>query len=89
MVHLYKNADPAAISRYGDEALVDFVPVPLANGSGHRNCLREWAHMLRGEPHHVSTTGRDSRGTVAVAEAALRSEQTGCFVSLPLEPLPA
>ena len=89
MVHLHKNADPVAVTRYGDEALGDFVPVPLADGSGHLNCLREWAHMLRGEPHHVSTTGRDSRATVEVAEAALRAEQTGHFVSLPLEPLPA
>ena len=45
-------------------------------------------NLLQGKPHAVTTTGRDSRATVEVAEAAYRAEARETVVHLPIEPLP-
>lgn len=65
-----------------------FLRLRTGNWSGHERCIGEWIKLLRGEPAELSTTGRDSRGTVEVAEAAYRAEETGCTVELPLIPRP-
>ena len=56
--------------------------------SGHVNCIREWVNHLLGRPAHITTSGRDVRGTVEVAEAAYRSADSGRMVSLPIDPIP-
>ena len=52
--------------------------------TGHGRCVEQWLRMLSGEPAELSTSGDDSRRTVEVAEAAMRSNQTGVVVRLPL-----
>jgi len=54
----------------------------------HTVMITEWLKMLRGEPSNILTYGSDSRRTVEVAEAAYRSEASGQFVRLPIEPRP-
>lgn len=56
--------------------------------SPHTIMVTEWLKMLRGEPADIRTWGSDSMKTVEVAEAAYRSEASGCFVSLPIESRP-
>jgi predicted dehydrogenase len=82
MVRLYDTATPAAIAQYGSAALEEFVPIAAPTSGGHAGCLREWVKLLRGEPADVRTSGRECRQTVAVAEAAYRSEQTGRTVAI-------
>ena len=54
----------------------------------HMHCISEWLNLLLGRKNTISTSGRDVRGTVEVAEAAYLSEQTGRVVELPIEPAP-
>ena len=71
-------------------------PVPdngfarLSSGqwAGLQRCIQEWLNMLLGQPHNITTTGRDARRTVEVAEAAYRAEASGRVVALPIEPRP-
>ena len=65
-----------------------FRKVRSDGSSGHVNCIREWINSLLGRPAHITTTGRDVRGTVEVAEAAYRAADTGRTVILPIEPEP-
>lgn len=87
-VLLHDETNEAAIARYGREALQHFVPVPAGPWTGHERCIAEWVKLLRGEPACITTSGRDARGTVEVAEAAYRSERTGRTIDLPIEPEP-
>lgn len=50
--------------------------------TGHQRCIDEWVKSLRGEPSEIVTSGRQIRGTVEVAEAAYRAEETGTVVRL-------
>jgi predicted dehydrogenase len=65
-----------------------FAKVASGGWRGHVRCIPEWLKLVRGEPADVTTTGRDSRSTVEVAEAAYLSVDTGRHVSLPIEPRP-
>ncbi len=65
-----------------------FMRLRVGEGTGHERCLAEWLKLLRGEPAEFSTTGRDSRATVEVAEAAYRAEERGGTVQLPITPRP-
>lgn len=56
--------------------------------SGHERCIAEWVKLLRGEDACITTSGRDVRGTVEVAEAAYLSERTGKVIHLPIEAKP-
>ncbi|OGV64888.1 MAG: hypothetical protein A2498_14300 [Lentisphaerae bacterium RIFOXYC12_FULL_60_16] len=80
------EADTAAIKRYGPAVKDGFVKVEGGEWGGHERCIREWVAMLRGEPARITTSGRDCRGTVEVAEAAYRSVDTGRTVKLPIRP---
>lgn len=55
---------------------------------GHPACIREWVSLLHGEPNDLSTSGREVRGSVEIAEAAYRSVASGRVVKLPIEPRP-
>ncbi len=61
---------------------------PAGDWTGHQRCIGEWLKLLRGEPAELTTTGRDSRATVEVAEAAYRAAETKCTVRLPIDPRP-
>jgi predicted dehydrogenase len=89
-VKLNENASPAAIQRFGEEALQDFVPVRTGATSqgGHKRCHAEWIRMLRQEPADIRTSGRDCRGTVEVAEAAYQSVEEERTIALPITPQP-
>jgi predicted dehydrogenase len=65
-----------------------FVKVERGETPGHVGCVREWLKLLRGEPSQISTSGRDVRGTVEVAEAACMSAESGREVALPIVPRP-
>ncbi|MCC6444496.1 MAG: Gfo/Idh/MocA family oxidoreductase [Armatimonadetes bacterium] len=85
---LHDAPDRAAVERWGEAALKGFVPVQCGGWSGHERCISEWVKSLRGEDDCIVTSGREARGTVEVAEAAARSAETGCSVSLPIAPAP-
>jgi len=87
-VKLHEGADEAALEQYGAGAGEGFVKVDAPAQSGHEVCIVEWARSLAGLDATITTTGRDSRRTVEVAEAAYRSEESGRTVSLPIEPKP-
>jgi len=59
-----------------------FYPVLAETGRGHVCLIREWVKLLRGEPHAITSSGTDSRHTVAVAEAAYRAETLARTVHL-------
>ena len=83
--------DPGALERLGVEGAVPeqgFARLKVDEGRGHVGCVVEWVKMLRGEAHTVRTSGQDCRETVAVAEAAYRSVETGQHVNLPIAPQP-
>lgn len=65
-----------------------FARVRTGGWSGHERCIEEWVKLLRGEDACITTSGRDVRGTVEVAEAAYLSERTGKVIHLPIEPTP-
>jgi predicted dehydrogenase len=65
-----------------------FAKIRADDRPGHVGCISEWLNMLMGRPHNVTTTGRDARGTVEVAEAAYISQETGRTVALPIKPTP-
>lgn len=50
-------------------------------------CIAEWLKLLRSEPSEISTTGRDARATVELAEAAYRAETAGRTIQLPIAPV--
>lgn len=50
--------------------------------TGHQRCIEEWMKSLRGESAQIVTNGHEGRATVAVAEAAYLSEETGTVVRL-------
>lgn len=85
-LHNRNHAD--ALKKYGEAALENFLRLPVAEGSGHYHCIREWIASLRGEPSQVRTSGRECRGTVEVAEAAYLAEKEECTVRLPITPTP-
>jgi len=62
-----------------------FAEVATGTWRGHERCVSEWIKLVRGEEAEVTTSGRDVRGTVEVAEAAYRSAETRRHVSLPIE----
>jgi predicted dehydrogenase len=80
------DADDAAIAKYGPAVKDGFVQVESGAWGGHARCIAEWVSHLRGEPAHITTSGRDCRGTVEVAEAAYRSVDTGRTIELPIKP---
>lgn len=53
--------------------------------TAHEGCVMAWLKMLRGEPVEFTTTGEDSRHTVALAEAAYYAADHGLTVNLPLK----
>lgn len=81
---LHANASSAAVARYGEAALKEFVKIEVAEGGGHVHCIAEWVKSLRGEPANIRTSGRECRGTVEVAEAAYLAEAEGRTVKLPV-----
>ena len=70
------------------DGTVAFRKVEVEPEGGHVACIREWVSLLRGEPNEISTSGRDVRGSVEIAEAAYRSVAGGRVVTLPIEPRP-
>ena len=80
------EADETAIQKYGPTVKNGFVKVDSGTWGGHERCIAEWTAMLLGRPARITTSGRDCRGTVEVAEAAYRSVDTGRTVSLPIRP---
>jgi UDP-N-acetyl-2-amino-2-deoxyglucuronate dehydrogenase len=87
-VKLHGSAGDAAVVRFGEEALREFVEVPNDGQSGHVVCIGEWIKLLRGESADIRTAGRDCRGTVEVAEAAYLAERERREISLPIESAP-
>lgn len=87
-IKLHDRSNAAAIEQFGEAALERFVPLPTEEGSGHFHCLREWVSSLRGDPSEVTTSGRECRGTVEVAEAAYLAENSERTVRLPITPTP-
>jgi predicted dehydrogenase len=85
-VKLHDESNSQAVSRYGKESLQDFVEVECGKWNGHQRCIAEWVKSLRGEESEIVTSGRESRRTVEVAEAAYRSVETGKTVTLPIKP---
>ncbi len=75
-----------ALAQYGPAVRDGFVPVQSGDWGGHVRCIAEWVSLLRGEPAQITTSGRDCRGTVEVAEAAYRSVDTGRTIALPITP---
>ena len=69
---------------FGDDGKQRFVKLPQEEGSGHAHCIAEWLKLLRGEPAAFSSTGRDSRKTVEVAQAAYQALRQERNVALPL-----
>jgi predicted dehydrogenase len=65
-----------------------FARLRTVGGPGHGRCVQEWIKLIRGEPSGISSTGREGRAAVEVAEAAYLSEGTGAHVTLPIEPRP-
>jgi len=65
-----------------------FAKIRSDDTPGHARCISEWLNMLLGREHCITTTGRDARATVEVAEAAYISERTGREVRLPITPAP-
>lgn len=65
-----------------------FARLRADGGIGHPRCVIEWLKLLRGEANIVSTTGRDARATVELAEGAYRSVRTGRVIRLPINPTP-
>ena len=74
-------------SRFAPSGL-GFRKVRAGDWSGHQRCIHEWVKLLRGEPAEITTSGRDVRGSVEVAEAAYLSVQSGRTISLPIPPEP-
>ena len=87
-VRLHEAASPEAVERFGSEAQHGYVQVPSDGTGGHELCVREWVKLLRGEEADIRTSGRECRGTVAVAEAAYLSEIERREISLPIESQP-
>ena len=85
-IKLNETADQEAVSKYGEKALVDMVPVECPPYKGHSKCITEWIKLIAGEEADIRTTGRDCRGTVEVAEAAYLAVDERRVVSLPIEP---
>ena len=87
---LYDRAERAAgLIEAGPTAVNTFMKLrPAGPWTGHQRCIAEWIKLLRGEQAELTTTGRDSRLTVEVAEAAYRSERAGRTVKLPIAPEP-
>lgn len=88
---LYGKSDPGCYENFvkADAGLENV----MLNGkevvlSGHMNLIKEWLKLLRGESNQITTTGRDARSTVEVAEALYRSEEKRCTVTLPIPPVP-
>lgn len=87
-VMLHDKSNRRAVKRFGEKALEGFVPVPCGDWGGHERCIAEWVKSLRGEKAAILTSGREVRGTVAVAEAAYQSVKTRRVVKLPIKPVP-
>lgn len=87
-IKIHDSNNKAAMEKYGEEVLRDFVKVPYSDTPGHLGCIDEWLKSLRHEKADIRTSGRECRGTVEVAEAAYLSEQQGRTISLPIAPKP-
>ena len=73
--------------RFGEKIFDGFVPYPTESKPGHVGCIQEWIKSLRGEKSHVTTSGKECRGTVEVAEAAYISMDKRKVVDLPVKPI--
>lgn len=80
------TADDAALKKYGPTVKDGFVMVESGTWGGHERLIGEWVRLLRGEPAEISTSGRECRGTVEVAEAAYHSLNKGKLIHLPIKP---
>lgn len=85
-IKLHEGSSENAINLYGKDSLRNFVRVKSGTWSGHERCIAEWIKSLRKEDSCITTTGRDSRKTVEIAEAAYRSAESGKVIKLPIEP---
>ena len=81
----YDSTETEWSAAYGAQICEGFVQVKTGEWRGHERCIREWIKSLRGEPAQITTTGYECRGTVEVAEAACRSQETGKVVHLPVD----
>ncbi|MFC1462906.1 Gfo/Idh/MocA family protein [Verrucomicrobiota bacterium] len=84
-LRLHDSTEAEWSAKYGTDIFNGFIQIETGDWKGHERCIREWIRSLRGEPAQVTTTGRECRGTVEVAEAAYRSERTGKVVHLPMD----
>jgi predicted dehydrogenase len=87
-VLLRDEAQRRAFPQYAGGKPDVFVRVDKGDEPGHPRCVAEWVKMLCGLPSSISTTGRECRGTVEVAEAAYLSVEERRVVTLPVEPQP-
>ncbi len=87
---LHDDPDPGRAFVESPEQFSDntFMKVRAGNWRKLDRCVTEWIKLLHGEPSEISTTGRDARSTVELAEAAYRAEACGQTVSLPIAPMP-
>ena len=86
---IHKASDSALFEYNLGQTEEGFIKVePKSKMTGHENAIGQWLRYLRGEEANILTFGRDSRATVEVAEAAYRSERSGCTVKLPILPEP-
>ncbi len=85
-VRLHDGAGQQAVARYGEAALRGFVKVECGGWGGHERCIAEWINLIQGKPAAITTSGRECRGTVEVAEAAYRSVESGRLVKMPIKP---
>lgn len=87
-IRLHDPTNRAAEAKYGPAAFKGFVKVNCGSWGGHERCIAEWVKLLHGEPAAITTSGRECRGTVEVAEAAYRSAAENRTIKLPIEPRP-
>ena len=88
-VLLYDEAEANREWTFGDAGCGNaFKKVESGTWSGHDRCIEEWVKSLRGMDAPITTSGRECRGTVEVAEAAYLSVNTGKTISLPITPQP-
>ena len=81
---IHDESDKAIFEYELPEAKTVFEKIePESDMAPHTFMVTEWLKLLRGEKADIRTFGTDCIGTVAAAEAAYISRDTGKFVRLP------